>query len=52
VIVCPAGEQIAVEILCRGAPTIRPAIECVIKMMSFKEIFKHFFQYPSGVLRH
>ena len=42
-IVCPAGEQVAVEFLCRGALTITPVIEIVIKMMSFKKIFKHFF---------
>jgi len=52
VIVCPAGEQAAFGFLCRGALTITPGIKIVIKMMPFKKIFKYFFQYPSGVLRH
>jgi hypothetical protein len=33
VIICPAGEQVAVEFLCRGALAITPAIKIVIKMM-------------------
>ncbi len=41
-IVCPAGEQVAIGFLCRGALTTTLAINIVIKMMSFMKIFKHF----------
>ncbi len=47
-IVCPADEQVVVGFLCCGALTITPAIERVIKMMSFKKILNIFFSVLSA----
>jgi len=43
VVVCPKDEKLAIGFRFRDTLTITPATKIVIKMMSFKKIFKHFF---------